>query len=259
MEMFNHIGSFLWAVCTNWAGYSTEGIIVALVAFWHSLRNKPVSRWLAITLALLFLFVAFLKAWDDQYHAALDAQRKEKEAELKFETLTKPQFEIDTPSVIIGVGSRTINGHKIPINTISFKMSVLNHGAPSVIRSWKCFLQSKEGVVVEGIEMEDDKMHLMVNGPYGEVPISTNPSFLKTWSVTPIPTGGRGVGFLAFQFPAGTKEKMYAPGGQVILKLWDMANVEYTVNVPWDPPPPGDIKYDYSPPGMDVGSSTPAH
>jgi hypothetical protein len=61
------ITSFLWAVLNNWAGYSTGGLIVAAIALWAVWRNKPLPRRTALLLAVLFLFMAFYKAWHDQY------------------------------------------------------------------------------------------------------------------------------------------------------------------------------------------------
>jgi hypothetical protein len=74
MEWISEIGQFLWAVLNNWAGYSTGGIIVAVVALWHVLKNQPMPRKLAIALAMFFFFLSFFKAWQDQYHRANDLQ-----------------------------------------------------------------------------------------------------------------------------------------------------------------------------------------
>src|SRR5205085_4904844 len=59
--------TFLWAVANNWAGYSTGGLVVASIVLWFLWRDKPMPRKLALWLALLFLLMAFYKAWHDQY------------------------------------------------------------------------------------------------------------------------------------------------------------------------------------------------
>ncbi len=74
MDWFSDIGRFLWAVVNNWAGYSTGGIIVAVVALWHLMKDRPVRRKVGIGLAIVFLFLSFFKAWQDQYHRANDLQ-----------------------------------------------------------------------------------------------------------------------------------------------------------------------------------------
>lgn len=74
MGWISEIGQFLRAVLNNWAGYSTGGIIVAVVALWHLLKNQPISRKLGIGLAMFFFFLSFFKAWQDQYHRANELQ-----------------------------------------------------------------------------------------------------------------------------------------------------------------------------------------
>lgn len=49
---------------------------MALVAFWHTLRDRPISRKFGIALASLFFFLSFFKAWRDQYQRANSLQSK---------------------------------------------------------------------------------------------------------------------------------------------------------------------------------------
>src|SRR5438128_12641043 len=76
MDWITDIGRFLWAVINNWAGYSTGGIIVAVVALWHLIKNRPVPRKLGIGLAIFFFFLSFFKAWQDQYHIGNELQER---------------------------------------------------------------------------------------------------------------------------------------------------------------------------------------
>ncbi len=64
--------SFVWAVINSWAGYATGGLIVALVALWSTLRQKPVPRKLGVVLAIVFLLLAFFHAWRDQLNQKRD-------------------------------------------------------------------------------------------------------------------------------------------------------------------------------------------
>src|ERR1700676_1019692 len=70
MELLKEIEAFAWAVINGWAGYATGGIIVATIALWHTLRNSPISRRVGIIVAIVFLVMAFVKAWQEQNEKA---------------------------------------------------------------------------------------------------------------------------------------------------------------------------------------------
>jgi hypothetical protein len=66
MDYINDIGRFLWAVINNWAGYTTGGVLVALLWLWTTFRQIPLSRKIGIGVAVIFLFFAVFNAWRDQ-------------------------------------------------------------------------------------------------------------------------------------------------------------------------------------------------
>jgi hypothetical protein len=70
MELLKEIETFAWAVINGWAGYATGGVVVATIALWHTLRNSPMSRRVGIVLGIIFLLMAFFKAWQEQYEKA---------------------------------------------------------------------------------------------------------------------------------------------------------------------------------------------
>jgi hypothetical protein len=127
--MFRQIVPFLLAVCFNWAAYSTGGIIVAIVTFWHSLRNKPVSKKLAIALALCFLLMAFFKAWDEQFEAAAAFYQE-------LNDLTNPKLS----AKIEAIDSADVMNAKECQAFLA--VSVKNDGAPSVATSWQLSVTS---------------------------------------------------------------------------------------------------------------------
>src|SRR6266496_4592186 len=86
MEWISELGAFLWAVINNWAGYTTGGVVVALLWLWSTLKQIPISRKFGIGIALIFLFFAIFNAWRERNHAALDAERK-------LEELTIPKLD----------------------------------------------------------------------------------------------------------------------------------------------------------------------
>lgn len=67
MEWLKQVAEFLWAVINNWAGYTTGGLIVALLWLWSTLRQVPISRKVGIAVAILFLFFAAFNAWRKLY------------------------------------------------------------------------------------------------------------------------------------------------------------------------------------------------
>ena len=66
MELLRDIVIFLWAVLNNWAGYCTGGVIVALLWFWSTLRQRTLPTKLGLLLAVGFLIVAVFNAWRAQ-------------------------------------------------------------------------------------------------------------------------------------------------------------------------------------------------
>jgi len=68
----SEIGSFLWAVINNWAGYCTGGVIVALLWLWSTLKQQTVPRRVGIAVAVFFLLLAIFNAWRDQHHQVID-------------------------------------------------------------------------------------------------------------------------------------------------------------------------------------------
>jgi hypothetical protein len=102
MQWIKELGVWLWAVINNWAGYSTGGLIVAVVALWGLLKNKPtgrkVTRKIGLRLALLFLFLGFFKGWRDQYEKANDLQMK---LDQRPSIVVSPQINVPPAQVVI--------------------------------------------------------------------------------------------------------------------------------------------------------------
>jgi hypothetical protein len=158
---------------------------------------------------------------------------------------SRPKFEIVTAGQAIGDAVLTESGKSAYFTDAYLQVAVLNHGAPSVIKEWKEFITLKDGTELEGrLLMGTEKsIHSSVNGPRGRVELPIYPSLISVWSITPIPTGGRGVGSVIFLFPQGTKAKFEAQGGIVTLKLWDVSGKEYDSVVPWKAPQPNQEVY----------------
>src|SRR5947209_1688863 len=111
MPWINEVGQFLWAVINNWAGYSTGGIIVAVVALWHLMKSQPIPRKLGLGLAAFFFFLSFFKAWQDQYHRANEAELKAKI--LPAFQITVPPITVPPAQVVIAPANKTPKPHPI--------------------------------------------------------------------------------------------------------------------------------------------------
>lgn len=91
---FADLFQFLKAVLNSWAGYTTGGIVVALVWLWSTVSQIPMSRKAGIILAIFFLLMALFNAWRKQYHENLalvnnPAQRRQEERVAQLTVLSK--------------------------------------------------------------------------------------------------------------------------------------------------------------------------
>lgn len=160
---------------------------------------------------------------------------------------SRPKFEIGWASPTVGEGYEIMHGHRGNFTDVYLQVSVLNHGAPSVINGCKGIAHLIDGTELEAIPYEPSAAYIHVHGPYGLDLLPTSPSLLKIWSITPIPTGGRGIGYVLFKFPSGTKKKFEGPGGKFIIKVWDISGKESQSEILWSNNPPKEI---LSLPGM---------
>ena len=161
----------------------------------------------------------------------------------------QPKFELNWAPPSIGEGVIITNGYEEKVADIYIQVSVLNRGAPSVINGCKGIVRLKDGSQLESLSYEPAEAHISMRVPHGRISLPTSPSLIKVWANTPIPTGGRGFGYILFKFPSGTKGKMSGPGGAFILKIWDIAGKEYKTEIPWSAAtgPTNDV---FSLPGM---------
>lgn len=95
MELLRDFGQFLWAVITNWAGYATGGILVALVGLW-SITKRPPSKKFSLCLLGVFLFLAFFNAWEDEHKKAKEGAYLQGMAGFYFQPPTGP-FPLNSP------------------------------------------------------------------------------------------------------------------------------------------------------------------
>lgn len=165
-----------------------------------------------------------------------------------------PKFELSWASSVIGDGVLIENGRRTNYTELYLQIGVLNRGAPSVIKEWKGLLRLTDGKELEGRLLlgNDKSIHTPVETKHGRIELPISPNLIPKWSITPIPTGGRGVGSVVFLFPPGMKEKMEGPGGAFVVKLWDMNGKEYKIEAPWQKFEIPDIHDINALPGMEL-------
>jgi hypothetical protein len=235
MELLREIWLFIICVIYKWQAYMTGGIVMAIWTAYQWLTKKSISYRIAWAAISIFLLVGCFMAWRDQYHGALIATQETQTVQKKLDELSQPKFDLFWAPPVIGEGLESERGHRYHFCDLYLQVSVLNNGAPSVIRDCKGFLRLKDGTQLEGLLWEPAEMQLKAITTRGPRSLPTGPLLLKIWGITPIPTGGRGVGYVLFRFPSGTAERFMGPGGDIILKLWDRAGKEYKLENPWSP------------------------
>jgi hypothetical protein len=128
MDFFKDLLTFLWAVIDSWAGYTTGGIIVAILWLWSILRQRAVPRKIAVAVAVFFVFCAVFHAWREQFHKASNVQAK-------FDASTKPEFRVVIAQII---GTYSSSGKTVFL----VQMGVFNRGADSVLANISAHYQS---------------------------------------------------------------------------------------------------------------------
>jgi hypothetical protein len=216
MELLKEIGAFLWAVLNGWAGYCTGGIIVAVVAFWHTFRKKPIGRRFGIVLAVGFLCMAVFRAWQEQYHKAnVTVSAAQYAPKLKpeiMEIYTTPVTEPDTLAVVLVA-------------------RIGNSGSPSAVsRIWVS--ADVHGEKYESVIVFPPERYVV------HCPGKPSRTFYKEDLLTakvvviPIPTGAIIPGFIVVEFH-GVSQAMFAdPGTTLQMKIEDAAGAISVETVP---------------------------
>lgn len=118
---------YIWAVASNWAGLSTGGIIMALIAWKAFLQEgwKP-SRRQCFSLIAVFLFIASFQAWKEQRDEVARKLETNKTLEANLKELSEPQ--------LIGEIDQVFGGTMVPWNQsgIMLWVKIRNLGMDSI-------------------------------------------------------------------------------------------------------------------------------
>lgn len=216
MQTINEIGQFLWAVIYNWAGLSTGGVIVALVGFWHLLKNQPIPRRLGFVLAVFFLISGFFLAWQDQHRALLWEQQKN----------SMPQLS-ETLDQFLGAPGRSYDESLLAIFA-----TVRNTGAESIAEDFELQVKTIDGRTIDGFRLPppSEKHDIFMAAPGSKttgVTLRRADSLEENALLHPIPHNGAAEGFEMFQIPL-PQSKLWRVGNVLTLSFVDIYGNKYS-------------------------------
>ena len=197
--------SAFWA--TAGEGLFIASIAFALVFLWRFV-NKPYEHW---------------KAENDRTEL-LSQQKKSVEDELEKERdRSKPKFEISTGTLVISDAVITYPYAKEKHASVTIPVTVVNRGAPSVIRQIKLIAELTDGTKIDGGDPFVPTMQeLTIHGPKGPLHYPVSASLVSTGTRNPIPTGGEADGWVMFNFRPELFGRMKEKGVTFVLRIWDV-------------------------------------
>lgn len=212
---------FFSALADSWVSLMSgiASVVLAVIGVLYGYvwkRDLPArALWIA---ALICFLVASVKVWTAEHRARL-----EKEAELA--KLTKPDFEINHGPVTTSDIERGAGGLVLKHAAVSFFAYVLNHGAPSVIKTMQLTASLPDGTVVIGIPFRYQNK-LTITSPDG-LPMDVFPGdyLILKGTANPIPTGGQADGFNLFLFPPNMKAQLHE--ARFVLRVEDASGKFY--------------------------------
>ena len=209
-KRFGSSWHLLWAVINNWAGYTTGGLIVALLWFWSALKQQPLSRRLSIALAVGFLAFAVFSAWREQYRARLRS-----DAELQ--RMTRPVLSGEIGPVTFGPAG-DLNQNAI----ILIPAKIANLGAPSAIDNISAGVKLKSGRTVEVTPLDPPREGIRALGIDGSDQFFQTSDYLPRVGAKPIPTGGLLPGFVYGLLNGVTSKELVDFPITVVIQFYDV-------------------------------------
>lgn len=206
METIKELQDFLWAVFNNWAGYTTGGVIVALVSLWSTLKQKTIPRKLGVVLGVIFLFLAFFNAWRDQRHSAMDTQKQ-------VDYLSRPEFVVESENQASSCSNA--------LTTIFLAVRITNHGTDSAVLDYEAHFQSKTTPSIKAKTVAPGLVGSLKlrypNGQWYEIP----PSGLLYNRTGVIHRGDYIAGRLPLEIPGNHCDELMDPGTYITIRVKD--------------------------------------
>jgi hypothetical protein len=199
--------------------------ILSLIREWALIHspdkiNEKRLFWGCVRIAFV---ASAITVWGIEHHDVIALHEQ-------IDALTKPDFELSRGSFVISNMVET-HGDVTRKHAIVFvPLSILNHGAPSVIAGWTMKATLTDGTQVTG---DPFGIHQPLIFPRKDGPItfSTDQSLFKKGTSSPIPTGGMVEGFVLFIFPDETKDRLQSKGTVITLTLEDSIHHPYTLEI----------------------------
>ncbi|HEV2297083.1 MAG TPA: hypothetical protein VGR72_01030 [Candidatus Acidoferrales bacterium] len=217
---------FIKAVFEIWQGYVFAGVVAFAVAIYEHAKQRSVP-WTAFKWGLMsFLFVSFFGAWREQYHGAIEAQRKLQE-------LTGPKFEVvhGTTTTALMVLSNERGGVISKSAIVFIPVVVINHGAPSIVRGISMKVTLRDGRIFDGIPYAFPKPETTIMGPDGPSTILSSAVLLRRGTINPIPTGGQADGYILYRFPPEIDPELSKPGTTILFEIEDVDQKKYPTTI----------------------------
>lgn len=142
-----------------------------------------------------------------------------------------PDFEISNATVVVSNAVLDYGPQKEQGTIILIPTTVINHGAPSIVKSVRLFVKFGDGTELEGLAYSPRQAYLNFQGPKGPVSVSTSSSLFRRATENPIPTGGQADGHVLFRFPAGLMDKI-TEAEKLTLEITDHTSKKYILDLP---------------------------
>lgn len=209
---------FLLAVLNNWAGYATGGMIVATIALYFMWKDRPMGRTIGLGLSVLFLFMAFFKAWKDQKSLVDNAQKEVQKVIGQLTDLTVSRISGTVDFAILG--AQPENG-----SHAALIVSLTNTGAGSAIEpgSWKllAITRDKSEHYGQPNTLLDKPLDFCLGAMRAMRFVRNDALYLK--ASIPIPRNGFTQGVLWFGISGLERPKLVDPATTLVLQAKSVA------------------------------------
>ncbi len=169
----------------------------------------------------------------------VESEKKEIATNLEQEKdKSQPKFELGWGTSIIGNDVVVRGNHKERHTHIFLPVTVLNHGAPSIIRGLRVTAKLKDGRELEGSAFIPSQPEFVFHMPDESLKFSTSASLAARGTANPIPTGGQVDGYVFYEFPPDILKELRDPATLFILQVTDIAGNIYQGRITMSGPKP---------------------
>jgi hypothetical protein len=246
-----------------------SGVLVLIVGFLffryrrgHEAAKTKVEDYFIFSLAPLGGFVALLFVYNlirspylvytaefakakqslanvQQHANALEQEKATLVSELAIEKdKSQPKFELGWGTSILGNDVVVRGNHKERHTHIFLPVTVLNHGAPSIIKGLRVTAKLKDGQELEGSAFIPSQPEFVFHMPDESLKFSTSASLAVRGTANPIPTGGQVDGYVFYEFPPDILKELGDPATLFILQVTDIAGNTYQGRITMAGPKP---------------------